>query len=229
MIDKKCPICREVFTVPYPELWRYRKGSYESVKTTWFCSWGCLRKYEQQKEDKKMRQKVTLKQKEQAVRIALDGGDPIAYLDDFGVDGAQMWLAIRKKLREEKPEVFSQLPEGMQLGKSKKVITEEPKEDDETKGPINGPLKAEEKPKIFVPLQYDGMTVTEISGEFGGYRRVDTDDGAVMDFRASRRGDMYGKMRLALVQEQWGSFMAEIVKAAAILGIDLEAEMKKAR
>lgn len=229
MIDKKCPICREVFTVPYPELWRYRKGSYESVKTTWFCSWGCLRKYEQQKEDKKMRQKVTLKQKEQAVQIAIDGGDPIAFLDGFGVDGAQMWLAIRRKLRETKPEVFSQLPEGMQLGQSKKAITEEPKQEEPQEEVIGSVTiepsemmreairKArEEQPGIFEPLRYEGMTVTGVTGEFGEYRMVVNNGGQWIDYR--------NQSRIVLTVDDWREWLKELKHAARILGVELETE-----
>lgn len=216
MIDKKCPICREVFTVPYPELWRYRKGSYESVKTTWFCSWGCLRKYEQQKEDKKMRQKVTLKQKEQAVQIAIDGGDPIAFLDGFGVDGAQMWLAIRKKLREEKPEVFKQLTEGTKQEEPQEEVigsvTIEPSE------MMREAIRKarEEKPKIFEPLQYEGMTVTGVTGEFGEYRIVVNNDGQWIDYR--------NQNRIVLTVDDWREWLKELKHAARILGVELETE-----
>ena len=41
--EKVCPICKKIFICNSGE-WAYRKGTRDHFK--FFCSWGCLRKYE---------------------------------------------------------------------------------------------------------------------------------------------------------------------------------------
>ena len=42
-----CPVCMREFCTPDPETWAYKTWSMENKRVrTYFCSWGCLRKYE---------------------------------------------------------------------------------------------------------------------------------------------------------------------------------------
>ena len=45
LTDKTCPICGKVFAVLHPDRWAYRIKPH-----TYFCSWGCLRVKQKEKE-----------------------------------------------------------------------------------------------------------------------------------------------------------------------------------
>ena len=45
---KTCRICGKRFDVLYPDIWAYRRGNTQQWK--YFCSWGCLRKYDKEGE-----------------------------------------------------------------------------------------------------------------------------------------------------------------------------------
>lgn len=107
---KKCKACGKQFDVLYPELWRYKihSGLYVSA---WFCSWKCLRAKEKGKEENKMG-KISDAQKEKAIQIAIENGDPIAYLKECGSEApAVMWYSIKKRLKKEDTETYALLPE----------------------------------------------------------------------------------------------------------------------
>ena len=101
---KKCKVCGKQFDVLYPELWRYKihSGLYVSA---WFCSWKCLRAKEKGKEENRMG-KISDAQKEKAIQIAIENGDPIAYLKECGSEApAVMWYSIKKRLKKEDTEL----------------------------------------------------------------------------------------------------------------------------
>ena len=55
--------------------------------------------------------KVTREQKAKAVQIALEGGDPLRYLENCGASNpAQMWYAIKGVLKENDPEIYAKIP-----------------------------------------------------------------------------------------------------------------------
>ena len=80
------------------------------------------RAWEQIKEVKKegpaeMAKKLTLEQKKKAVQIAIDGWYPQAYLKECGCDAPdQTWWYIKKKLKEEKPDLYAKIPDGRKRG-----------------------------------------------------------------------------------------------------------------
>ena len=79
-----------------------------------------------------------------------------------------------------------------------------------------GKDEAPEEPKITQPVVYDGMTVREIEGGFGRYRRSDVHDSTYIDFEYTDGCDT-----ISLTVEQWRGFRKELERAAAILGVEL--------
>lgn len=69
---------------------------------------------------------------------------------------------------------------------------------------------AEER-KITRPLQYDGFTVTAVGGKYGTYQRVRE----FIDFNTDTES-------LSMTIDEWREFIAELKRAAAILGVWLE-------
>ena len=50
--EKVCAMCGKVFYVHDAEVYAYKKG-YAGYRTTYFCSWGCMRKAEKEKDEYK--------------------------------------------------------------------------------------------------------------------------------------------------------------------------------
>ena len=157
--QRTCPVCGKTFTVLWPLQWGYRRG--EGSNRKYLCSWSCIRLFDKG-ETKMGLTKVTDAQKAKAVEIAIEGGDPIKFLDETGVteNAAGMWFTIKKKLKETDPDTYDRLP-----AKYKPVQKKEaPKEAaEETEA-------ADEKPKITKPVNYGGYDVSAIRhpnlGEF---------------------------------------------------------------
>ena len=113
---QKCRTCGKEFDVLWPELWRYKKMNGNSTKT-WYCSWKCLRADENRKGENEMQGKnlLTEAQKRKAIKIALDGENPLPYLKKCGATNATTtWNTVRnwakrncdKGVYEELPEKF---------------------------------------------------------------------------------------------------------------------------
>lgn len=108
----KCRICRKSFDVLYPELWVYRRGS------KWFCSWGCMRKYdrreEPEKEEAKERMARTRRDPKEVLFRMLDavesGQDAKAFLAEEGYTNVEKaWCAIRMWARKNDPDALDRL------------------------------------------------------------------------------------------------------------------------
>ena len=48
--------------------------------------------------------------KDEAVRIAIEGGDPIEYLGKYSINPRGMWTYIRSVLKDKDPETFAKIP-----------------------------------------------------------------------------------------------------------------------
>ena len=77
-------------------------------------------------------------------------------------------------------------------------------------------VETPEAPKIYKPVVYDGMTIREVEGGFGRYRRSDVKDSVYIDFENAEGMDV-----LSLTVDQWRGFREEQMKAAMILGVAL--------
>jgi hypothetical protein len=89
----------------YPQLWAYKRGEF------YFCTWSCLRLFDKEVGDMG-HTKITLEQKKKAVQIAIEGGDPIGFLDKCGSENAAgIWYTIKKHLKENDPKTYDRLPD----------------------------------------------------------------------------------------------------------------------
>ena len=75
-------------------------------------------------------------------------------------------------------------------------------------------LTLEKAKKDATPVVHDGMTVREIEGVFGRYRRSDVNGATYIDFECDDGLDI-----LSLTVNQWIQFREEQEKAFAILGV----------
>lgn len=105
---KTCTMCGKRFEVLWPEIWAYKRGL--GTNTSYFCSWGCLRKY-----DKEREQNIMLKdeQKKTAAEMALEGKNPLPYLKQCGMSNpTNAWQTVRKWAEKNMdPDVVEDLPE----------------------------------------------------------------------------------------------------------------------
>jgi hypothetical protein len=111
---------------------------------------------------------------------------------------------VKQKVKEVDPETFKKLPA--------RIVNE--KKPDEPKAVTVA--NVEEVPKITQPVKYDGMTVREIEGGFGRYRRSDVHGSTYIDFEYTEGADV-----ISLTDKQWRSLMVELIHAAEILGVRL--------
>ena len=103
----KCRVCGKEFTVLYPQLYVYKRGTGNGVR--YFCSYSCSRIFDR-KDYEKM--KVTLENKKKAVQIAIDGGNPLKYLEECGAKSPSgTWYHIKKDLKAKDPDRYMELPE----------------------------------------------------------------------------------------------------------------------
>lgn len=73
-----------------------------------------------------------------------------------------------------------------------------------------------DEPKITKPVNYDGMIVREVEGEFARYRRTDVNGNTFIDVEFPDGCDT-----ISFTVGQWGDFRKEHNKAALILGVEL--------
>jgi len=170
----------------------------------------------------KKNQKVTNEQKARAVEIAIQGGDPLAYLQECGSENpTSLWYTIRMWLKAKEPEKYEAVMAAYtpRYGKPKKAKKTEPAEKVETVETVETVEevpKAEKKPKITAPLMFDGMEACGwkcASGTFcsSGNGFIDFDNGVDT---------------LSMRVEEWKAFLRDLMKASLALGIDLGVTMR---
>ena len=159
---------------------------------------------------------------------------------------ANMWWTIKQNLKEVDPEKYEKLPKRLNTNEKaapgipidrieapaipKKAETPEEPEvtlADAMKGMKDAAdqffgtceemgLTLEKAKKDVTPVVLDGMTVREIEGVFGRYRRSDVNGITYIDFECDDGLDV-----LSLTVNQWVQFLEEQEKAFAILGVIL--------
>jgi len=82
-VEKTCPICWKVF-IPHSESWAYKRRTHEKV-TVYFCSWGCLQKYEQQHP-----KKIAIEQREAIIKMISQGKKTADIVRTLGVDRSKV-------------------------------------------------------------------------------------------------------------------------------------------
>ena len=229
--SKKCPVCKKEFWTLWPEQWAYKRGR------KYICSWSCLRKYDNSHEGEERKRdrvtKVTLADKQRAVQIAIDGGNPLDFLKKRCKNPDQMWYAIKKKLQASDPELYAKIPSRVPNRNLKaekptpygEYSDEDVKEDhtvmeeiESMKNELNAQAQtAEELPeekKITKPLQYDGFTVRCIENNYGRFY-YDNDHNHI-DWTTGEGEEV------SFTPQGWKTFCTEVMpKVMAILGVEL--------
>ena len=81
--EKRCPICKKVF-IPPTDDWVYkRKRTTERI--TYFCSWGCMNKYDLQHP-----KKIAVQQREDIVRLIRQGKKTAEIVRTLGVERSKV-------------------------------------------------------------------------------------------------------------------------------------------
>lgn len=147
---EKCPVCGKEFEILHPPLWRYK------INSQYVCSWGCLRKAEN-KGVEPMKREVPKEAKDEAVRIAIAGGDPIEYLGEYSINPRGMWTYIRGVLKDKDPETFAKIPNLRANPPKKALRVEKPKT---PKPPVKKPQpRPEKKPVPEIVLDENGLRI----------------------------------------------------------------------
>ena len=153
-----CPVCKKEFEILHPQMWRYK------INSEYVCSWGCLRKGET-KGVEPVKREIPQEAKKEAVRIAIEGGDPIEYLGKYSVNPAGMWTYIRSVVKKKDPETFAKIPNLREKPPKKSLQVEKPKKP--TKAPADKP-KQDTPKKAEEPIsQPDVQILRMISRKTG--------------------------------------------------------------
>jgi hypothetical protein len=167
--------------------------------------------------------KLTLEQKKRAVEIALEGGNPNEYLRECGsVNPNNLWYVIKQNMKKVDPETYERLQAmgGRKAAKPETAV--EPMPAAETPEsvkmpPVNEPEpKKEPEAKIWEPVRFERMTVREVEGVLGRYRRKDVHGETYIDFES-----VDGLEVLSYTLDQWKYFGEELRKAGKILGVEV--------
>lgn len=225
---RHCYGCGKEFYVQWPLMWTYART--EGPRRKYFCSYSCVRKFDKEKGETKVggHRKITKEQEKEAVMLALDGKDPLSFLKECGINNPQQkWYDMRSQIKAEDPETYEKLQKTATKpsGRPKKVETPE--------GAVNGPvtpdalyeefgktgykvIKNVTIPKISKPVNYDGMMVRAVEGDFGSYHFQEINGKQWIDY-----DDKECANQLSMTVDQWRGFLKEVSHAAMILGVTL--------
>ena len=149
-------------------------------------------------------EKFTKEQRAEAIRIALEGGNPKEYLRSIGSTSPDnLWYYMKGQLRKNDPETYEQL--------AKVTGAKKPAE----KAPVlkvDGALQIQTMAPEKVTVQPDdGFRICGVRGQLGSWHF----EGKVMDYSGINGDELY------MPVEDWKLFLKELRKAAAMLGVDL--------
>ena len=205
--ERACPVCGNNFSVLYPDLWRYKYNS--GKKIFFYCSYSCKREAEKERDEMK---KLTLEQKKKAVQIAVDGGNPLGFLEDLGIkNSAEAWSKIKAHLKEFDPDTYAQLPKRLPQREQKAeapkvVLVEDPSIAEEYRA------EQAEKQKITKPVNYDGLDIAAIRhpelGEFYYDKKFNS-----IDWRTE------GGDEVSMSPMYWKKLIKELPRILTVLGV----------
>ena len=157
-----------------------------------------------------------------------------------------MWWTIKQNLKEVDPEKYEKLPKRLNTSEKAvpgipidrieaPAMPQKAETPEEPEGTLADAMKGmkdaadeffgtceemgltlEKAKKDATPVKYDDMTIREIEGVFGRYRRSDVNGATYIDFECDDGLDI-----LSLTVNQWIQFREEQEKAFAILGVIL--------
>ena len=206
----KCRQCGKRIVVLYPHLWAYKRAG------DYYCTWSCLRTFEN---NDKGERPVKLSEKSMAaIKIAMEGGDPAEYLKGQGSKNpSAAWCSIKAQLKEKAPELLQKVMDAKKAQEPAKKEKQKPAEPVKT-AKITEAVNVEpaETKKIDKPVVFSGMTVREVEGLFGRYRRTDIHGATYIDFETPDGADI-----ISYTVDQWKAMRVEQVNAFRILGVEL--------
>ena len=218
-----CPVCGRVKCIHWPEHWIYRRGSVyycgeQCMSIDLFRDMQLLNEVNRRKRKEIIMTKITLEQKKKAVEIAVSGGNPLEFLRKCGSNAPdKTWWAIKAALKVKDPDLYEKIPDMRKKAEPAATV--------KVDGPIRIQTETPEKvevepvgtlPDVTHPVVFDGMTVREIEGNFGRYRRSDVSKEIYIDFEFKDINDT-----ISMTVDQWRLFQKEMERAAAILGVKL--------
>lgn len=183
---------------------------------------------------------ITEEQKAEAVRIAIEGRSPVAYLKGLGSKNPSgAWFNIKTQYKEKKPEIYAKIPKHEIGWKAPKPDKGMPKQDlqleaganyevtvkdamDNIQGAVDtffgrceemGLKLDREKGEITAPLMYSGKKAIGWQGDFGTYIH-DVKHGYI-DYE-SNDGE-----ELSMSVEAWRNWLKEIREVAQLMGVEL--------
>lgn len=217
---KKCPTCGKRITVLYPHQWAYKRRKDNSVLYHYFCSWSCLRAWDDKKGRGDMR--ISKEQKQTVIDMAMRGESPVKYIESCGINNPSCtWWNIKKNLSKHSPEIYAKLPDKFK-SVPRQVETPEGEFAPATVK-VDGPLRIETpepekveivpaEQKITAPLCYDGCKVTAVETPIGDFH-YDKKHGYIdWDFENDT---------MSLTLGQWRMFAEWFPKAQRVLGVEL--------
>ena len=161
---------------------------------------------------------LTPEMREEAIEIAINGGDPRPYLGGCGSGAPDlMWLRIRGQLKESDNERWKKLPAKIgrsNYGGQKKHMKEMKPAEAQPEAVAAEPV--EEKPKPVkkpgtVPLNYDGYTVRCIEGELGRFYWDPKFNS--LDWTTPEGEE------ISMGPDEWDRLISELPRIRAILGV----------
>lgn len=197
-----CPVCKKEFEILHPQMWRYK------INSEYVCSWGCLRKGET-KGVEPVKREIPQEAKLEAVRIAIEGGDPIEYLGKYSVNPAGMWTYIRSVVKKTDPETFAKIPNLREKPPKKSLQVEKPKKPakaPEEKQKQDAPKKEEE------PISQPDVQILRLESKKTGIEYSLSDDRQRMVMESG--GDQFN-----VTLEQLPDFLQELPPICRQLGV----------
>ena len=196
--------------------------------------------------DKVSKHKLTREQKEKAVEIAIQGGDPLEYLKKCGAKNpSAAWWYIKKTLAEKNPKLLEQIPEkpGTVLDENGLAVPAPekpeggPKVEIAEKLPPEAAAEVPEKEHVVVAPHDDiesaanylkraekDFHIIDKPLNYDGFK-VTAIDGEFGQYRMD--GDKIGFQNQAKImyfsmhKEDLGAFIKELTRAAQIMGVQI--------
>ena len=215
---KQCPVCRKEFTVLWPHQWAYKRNW--PSHPVYYCSWKCLRANDKEEGERQMGKprRISEDQVKEAVRIAIETGDPREYLRDLGFENpAQKWHEIKKKVKASDPKTYEKLPRV--CGKKSKPVQDEPTLADAVQG------MTEAAETFFGECENMGLKIAKVPeakapGIEFRVNGIDTELGSFRYYKRSGYLDWESENdTVSLNVDEWRQLIRDLPKIMEILGV----------
>lgn len=207
-----CPICGKGIVITWPQLYVYRRGE------GYLCSENCMivydtkqtRKSNEKGVEKEVAAKLTQEQREEALRIAASGGDPIAYLKKLGLHNPwASWSYIREKAGK-KAEVTA-VKEVPEVESDKPVPVEQA-----VQKTVESMRKFAKTMKEMSTAQVDVFRITGVETGLGSYTRGLVSGSVIYFRREIAEGDV---IEVAMTEDDWRHLAQELPRVLNALGV----------